>query len=159
MVIEEAGDAPNEDQMPLQVPIIEYEATLRDTPQAEMPVPPRIDFLDEFIENTISVEQRIDDFINQLQSLYKNFFARIDIEQWHALLNSDVMWQVEDKELLNDRMMGFLHDHHHLPKNVWQLLERNFYWRKEKEYLLNRYPAAFHQLHFQAVGPGRRAAL
>ncbi|GGA05001.1 hypothetical protein GCM10008018_58690 [Paenibacillus marchantiophytorum] len=118
----------------------EQEADREPLLDERIPPPPKVHLQDTIINPAPSMAMQINDFMGQFQALYQHFFSRIDSEKWTLLLSSDVLWQVGYKQQLNDRVMQFLQTHHHFPKDVWQLLESNFRWREEKEYLLRRFP-------------------
>ncbi|WP_240344357.1 J domain-containing protein [Paenibacillus sp. SYP-B3998] len=142
---QELDHSPVDLDLPQGMPNIEFEADMIEKDQEEKYTPPPLpaEFINDFKENLPTIEQKIDDFINQFESMYHSFFDRIDIEKWKGLLNSDVLWQVGYKKTLNDKVLKFLQNHHHLPRHVWLLLESNFNWREEKEYLYARFPEPF----------------
>lgn len=112
---------------------------------------PHINILKEFTEKAPSFEESVEEFIKKAQFLYNSFFSRINIENWRALLNSEVMWYMGNKELLSNKMIEFLMINHYLPQNIWKLLEHNFNWNDKKGYLYKRYPEKFMNYLFTQI--------
>lgn len=67
-------------------------------------------------------------FMQQVEYLYNNFFLRIDIENWRTILNSDIIWNIKNRENLRIKISEFLFRHYHLPVNIWQALDYSFQW-------------------------------
>jgi len=88
--------------------------------------PPPIDLLGDFIPESLCMEELNADFINKVETLYNNLFARVNIENWKRLLDSSVMWEVNNTKDLNIKMLRFLSDHQQLPQDVWKLIALNF---------------------------------
>jgi len=76
-------------------------------------------------------EAMVDEFMSKVEALYHDFPSRIKIDHWVELLNSDVIWNLELKRKLSSRLLDFVVEHHYLPKNIWQLLEKSFQWKDE----------------------------
>lgn len=111
-----------------ETPVQDYEASLdleTDHAVAEGVIP--------------SIEHPVDQFIEKVQELYADFFARIEIENWESLLQEDIIWNVQYSELLQDRLIDFLEEHPYLPVEIWQLLDQAFHWQENKEGLEDRY--------------------
>ncbi|MFF2479551.1 tetratricopeptide repeat protein [Paenibacillus sp. NPDC058071] len=72
----------------------------------------------------------VDRFMKQAEAVYQDYFARIDVKRWTELLSSDLIWNVEHRELLSRRLIHFLQDHDQLPSEVWRILDSNFNWRE-----------------------------
>lgn len=130
--------------------------SIEDTLEDDVHVPPPINILDGLVEKSFSFEETVEEFINEVQILYNNFFSRINIENWVALLNSQVMWYMGNKEFLSNKMIEFLMENHYLPQNIWKLLESNFNWSEQKEYLYKKYPEEFIDYLFKQInGPSK----
>lgn len=92
--------------------------------------PPWIDWRDSqthFRRN----EELVESFLEKAEELYENFSDRISVDKWTELLNSDVIWNLELKEEVSDRLLDFLHEHPYLPNNIWQLMDNSFQWSHE----------------------------
>lgn len=85
-----------------------------------------------------SIEHPVDQFIQKVQALYEDFFARIQVENWQSLLQEDIIWNVQYSVLLQDRLIDFLEEHPYLPLAIWQLLDQTFHWLENKEELEER---------------------
>lgn len=97
----------------------------------------------DFLEKTPTFEDNVNNFISRVKILYDDFFSRIDVENWRGILNSEVMWYMGDKKLLDNKMVEFLMENHHLPQSVWKLLDENFNWSEQKKYLYDKYSEEF----------------
>lgn len=98
-------------------------------------------------------------FMDEAEALYDDYFARIQDERWNELLSADVVWNVELKRTLSDRLADFLEEHDQLPRSVWQLLEDHFGWRlraQEEAYFGDRYSDFVEYLSRQLEGPELR---
>ncbi|WP_052759453.1 tetratricopeptide repeat protein [Paenibacillus sp. DMB20] len=85
----------------------------------------------------------IQGFMARLDALYSDFYARIDTSNWETLLNSDIVWNVEHSEALQDALISFLEDCHHLPRPVWELMDMMFHWTENRNELMERHPEYF----------------
>lgn len=72
-----------------------------------------------------------DTFLDQVQNIYDDLSLRNSIESWRALLDSEVMWDINNRELISHRMIDFLFQNYHLPCNIWQLLDSYFHWSED----------------------------
>ena len=107
------------------------------------------------IETPATPEQLIEELFKKTDALYKDFFERIDVGNWEELLNIDIMWRLDCKELINTKMLEFLMGHYHLPKNIWQLLNASFHWEEQESRLYFYYPEAFIEYMFKQISPNR----
>ncbi|PKM93755.1 MAG: hypothetical protein CVU84_14330 [Firmicutes bacterium HGW-Firmicutes-1] len=99
--------------------------------------------LSHFPDNSQLLNQRLEAFNQKLQSIYDNFFIRIDVKSWEKLLNDDLMWDIHTRTLMNQQIINFLMDHYHIPKSVWYLLNSTFNWHNNKEHLYSTFPQHF----------------
>lgn len=105
----------------------------------------------DFLEKTPTFEDNVNNFISRVKILYDDFFSRIDVEKWREILNSEVMWYMGDKKLLNDRMIEFLIENHYLPQIVWKVLDENFNWSQQKKSLYDKYSEEFIKYIFKQL--------
>lgn len=77
-----------------------------------------------------STEERLNEFIEKVNGVYRDIAQRIDINSWLKLLNDDIMWDVKLQREVRQRMTVFLDRHPYLPRDVWQLLESSFCWKE-----------------------------
>lgn len=99
-----------------------------------------------FIEDNqeaLKSENLVDKFMNNVEKIYNNFFQRIDENQWRALLEDESFLNLEIKQTLNYRMLTFLMDNYHLPRNIWTLLNDYFFWTEQEEDLYVDFPESF----------------
>ena len=85
----------------------------------------------------------IEGFFTRLNQIYSDFQERIEIKNWEEVLNTDLMWDLKYMDVINSRMIYFLIDNSNLPKNIWRLLNDNFHWDEQEEYLRSRFPSDF----------------
>lgn len=88
----------------------------------------RIDLSEAQPQNLPSIEEQNAEFMLQVETLYNNFFSRIDINNWKTLLDNDVMWVIDNQRTIGKLMLDFLSSHHYLPQDIWILLDNNFHW-------------------------------
>lgn len=94
---------------------------------------PKANFLIDLINNPLTAYAKNSDFIKRAEALYMDFFSRIEVENWQALLNCDVMWDINNKAQLSDMFIDFLKDHRHLPLHIWKFLDLNFGWSEQQD--------------------------
>lgn len=105
----------------------------------------------DFIEKKPTFDDKVSNFISRVKILYDDFFSRVDVENWRGILNSEVMWYMGDKKLLDNKMIEFLMENHHLPQSVWKLLDENFNWSQQKKYLYDKYSEEFIKYIFKQL--------
>jgi hypothetical protein len=84
--------------------------------------------LDLAEQEYIDIYQLNEEFMQNVRNLYKDFFMRNKAESWVKLLDSQVMWDIHNRESLSYQMLYFLKEHHYLPQEVWRILDNNFAW-------------------------------
>jgi tetratricopeptide (TPR) repeat protein len=97
---------------------------------------------EELNYSSSSLEEENEKFMENVQTLYDNFFMRIDFENWNSILSCDAMWDIRNRENLSYRMLEFLIRHPYLPQDVWRLLDSNFNW-SEQEHLYYEFDETF----------------
>ncbi|MDP4181709.1 MAG: CDC27 family protein [Bacillota bacterium] len=103
-------------------------------------IPPHIRFNNQFTRNNRSLYDDNKELIKKAKELYNVFSARIDETKWETLFDCESMWNLYNKELVNAEMINFISEHYHLPKKVWQLLDSNFNWSTNIDFLNDRLP-------------------
>lgn len=139
-----------EDQSrPISIPGIARPMTSFDIDSPNISVPTDIPVPDD-----PGIEQLNNHFMNKVESLYNDFFARINIDNWDALLNDDVIWIVENQETISNMMLDFLCSHHFLPQDIWMLLDSYFNWCDEIDTIHWQYRESFVKyIHQQITQP------
>ncbi|WP_157843263.1 DUF1266 domain-containing protein [Bacillus sp. FJAT-42315] len=112
--------------------------------------PSRLDFINELAFTTIS-EHPVNTFMEEVETLYDDFFARIELENWEKLLQSDITWNVQHTKTLQDRLISFLEDHHYFPRPIWELFDQMFHWREQEKELIEEYDEETIQLLLQHI--------
>lgn len=95
-----------------------------------------------------SVSEMVEEFMDQMDSTYKDLSSRLNVDLWVELLNSDIIWRVQHQYLLSDRLLDYLDEHYFLPREVWDLLEATFHWKERilrdgEEEFLEQYPKVY----------------
>ena len=67
-------------------------------------------------------------FWRQMQSLYDDFYARIETDNWSKILQTDLLWDMKTKEDLRPVVLRFFMEHPVLPQSVWRLMDTEFGW-------------------------------
>ncbi|QAA33420.1 J domain-containing protein [Clostridium manihotivorum] len=116
---------------------------------------PHTRIVDDYVEEQIDYYELIDEFFESAESLYNDFYKRIDTKNWQELLNHDIMWQLNYKEQLSRNMIEFLFNHRYLPRDVWRLLNETFNWSEMEEYLAYYYPKGFINYFYRQLGSER----
>jgi len=78
----------------------------------------------------------------QMQSLYDDFYARIEIDNWSKILQMDLLWNMKTKEDLRPVVLRFFMEHPVLPQGVWQLMDSEFQWSDSSILLHKEFEAA-----------------
>ncbi|MFI8706084.1 tetratricopeptide repeat protein [Bacillus sp. NPDC077411] len=84
---------------------------------------------------TLVSEHPVHVFMEKIETLYDDFFARIEPKNWEDLLSSDVIWNVEHAAAIQDRLIEFLEYHYHFPRSIWELLDNVFHFSEQEEEL------------------------
>lgn len=139
-------------QILVQPPSFDHEHD--DIVETDSGFPARVDLAIEFDSSPV-LEHPIDTFMREVEKLYADFFARIEPENWRKLLNSDIVWDVEQNEALQNRLMYFLEDHRYLPHSVWKIIDTLFHWSEQKEELDLHYDEEFIEYVLQQINGSR----
>ena len=116
---------------------------------------PKDYIFDEYINEVVKIEQLINDFFNRVEKLYTNFNQRVEIKNWEEVLNTDLMWILNYKERVSKMMINFLVEHHHIPKDIWNLLNDNFHWDEREDYLITPYANSLVNCLFKQISEDR----
>lgn len=113
---------------------------------------PQVDEEDDlsFIEN----DSDIDAFIKEAEALYSDFSQRVKKEKWEELFTAEVLWDLEKKEYLDWRMMGFLREHFFFPHTIWQILDEKLHLTVQSDRLYTYYSEDFAEYILQQIEPG-----
>lgn len=80
-----------------------------------------------------SPAELLEEFMDELDDLYRNFTSRFDLTLWTGLLNSDVLWQLGSQGRLADEVLEYLEEHYFLSGEVWTLLDGTFGIKEKME--------------------------
>jgi len=83
------------------------------------------------VRPTPDIHEQTEQLIEKAVAIYSDFQARIDLNRWTELLNSDALWDIRHKQIVGRRFYHFLQEHRLLPKNVWLLIESCFHWKAD----------------------------
>ncbi|KMZ43594.1 MULTISPECIES: tetratricopeptide repeat protein [Bacillales] len=140
-------------------PVEQIDTFIEEDPSI-LTVPRRLSFqhIDATPDRNDPIEQ-IDSFMEQVKALYNDFPSRINPESWAKLLRSDFVWNIHLRRIVSDRLFHFLHEHHHLPKSVWLILEDGFQWREliQEPFYMDKHSKIFCQYYLKQLDhPGLR---
>lgn len=82
-------------------------------------------------------------FMTQFDILYQDITKRKDIEQWKRLFDHESLLRLDAKAILHNRLLDYITDHCHFPREVWQLFDEHFYWSEQELTLSQSYPDDF----------------
>ncbi|EIT84853.1 hypothetical protein A374_14215 [Fictibacillus macauensis ZFHKF-1] len=85
---------------------------------------------DTQIENVLTFNEQLDVFIEAIATLYGDFQSRIRQDAWLTLLNDDVFWNLETKQLASEALFDFLLENRFIPKSIWRLLDQQLAWKE-----------------------------
>lgn len=105
-------------------------------------VPPHVDIFEQYIEEPDNTQNQIDDFFNELQTLYDNVNLRNEIQNWEVIFDSSIVWELDSKKLIFDKMINFLAHKNNLPHNIWMLTDKIFDFTKSSDKLYEEYSKA-----------------
>ncbi|AEW56251.1 hypothetical protein bcgnr5378_47400 [Bacillus cereus] len=94
---------------------------------------------DAEIATTTIAEHPVYTFMESVEMLYDNFFARIEQGNWEEILRSDVIWDVQYAAALQDQLIEFFLYHYHFPHSIWELIDQVFRFSEQRNDLVNEY--------------------
>lgn len=83
-------------------------------------------------------------FMDEVDVLYEDFFARIDVNRWTEVLSADILWDIEKTEELQEWLIYYLEEKSFLPHSIWQLFDSVFHWGERKEEMVAQYGEEIH---------------
>ena len=107
------------------------------------------------IKQTLTNKEKANDFFIKIEDLYNDFFSRIELKCWQEIFDNEIMWDLECKEIINQRMLDFLLDHYFLPKEVWNFFDLTFHWSENERYIYDNYPINFVSYMFKELSDKR----
>ena len=78
-----------------------------------------------------------------IEELYKDFYRRIDVEEWKELFNRDEFVSLDTSEDAFKVLMKFLMENFYIPQTIWKLLVETFDIKDRKKELAEIYPEDF----------------
>lgn len=84
-----------------------------------------------------SVQAETAELFRLMQVLYDDFYARINIENWKTILQTDLLWNMKVKEALRPTVLRFFTENPVLPQSVWLLMDTEFGWSNSSMWLPN----------------------
>ena len=79
----------------------------------------------------------------RLNALYADFAARLQPENWKALLSDDVCIGLDSRPQAEEALLQFLLEKYFLPRNVWQVIDEAFAFSQRVDELCEQYPREF----------------
>lgn len=102
-------------------------------------------------ESTDNSLVEIDAFMEQLEQLYANYSARIDLYNWEKLMEADIVWDMGAHDVLTFRLLDFLESHHQFPKEIWWMLDNQFNIKEKFPVFFDTYILDFPDLHYHSL--------
>ena len=93
----------------------------------------------------------------RLAALYSDFRARIDVNEWQALLSDDFCTSPATRPQVESALLEYLMDHYYLPREIWSYLDGQFGFSSRQAELYERYPRDF--INYIVLGGIRRDEL
>lgn len=109
-------------------------------------------------------------WMERVRELYNDFAARIDPENWRALLRDDVCVALDSRAAAEEALLRFLTQDFYLPQAVWQVFDAAFSWVERRRELYENFPKDFvdyavingvrypGNLPYELFTPGKNAA-
>lgn len=94
-------------------------------------------------EVQITEKSASDLWLDRAVEIYESFSRRIDPEEWEALLEEDVCQDLETGEEVKEKLFVYLMEHYRLPKEIWKLLDGQFFIEEERQQFTERFPKNF----------------
>lgn len=91
------------------------------------------------VATTVIAEHPVYLFIERIETLYDDFFARIELKNWEEILSSDVIWDVQYAAALQDQLIEFFLYHYHFPHSIWELIDNIFHFSEQQKELKDAY--------------------
>lgn len=88
-----------------------------------------------------NLNEKMEEFLSELNLIYNDISLRRDINVWDELLNRDVVWNLHSIQIIENELLKFLLEHKYLPCNVWTMLRNNFNWTQNELKLYDKYPS------------------
>ncbi len=97
------------------------------------PLPPELDTKEAEIQELDNDWVLKAQFLEKVAQLYNDFFLRIELQNWKALFDSNVIWNINSRNVLSNELVDFFAKHHYLPPEVWKFIDDCFGWSKQKD--------------------------
>lgn len=84
-----------------------------------------------------------EEFISRCEKLYKDFYRRIDEQEWEKLFSEDICISLESGEEVRQRFLVFLMENFRLPSPVWKKIDQTFSITGNRKELLELFPEPY----------------
>lgn len=85
----------------------------------------------------------LDEWLERMDAVYQNFRTRGNVEAWEKLLDDPVCQDLDTSLEARDKALQYLMSHFYLPKEVWQVFDREFQLTEDREALKEKFPVDF----------------
>lgn len=82
-------------------------------------------------------------WLQKAEKIYKILETRLNQQLWEDLLKDPVCMELDTAEEAREKMLVFLMDHYYLPREIWQLLDKEFQIKESKKELMELFPRNF----------------
>ena len=79
----------------------------------------------------------------RLDDLYGRIADRCDVDKWKELLGDPIFESLDSRADALEALLVYLMDHWHLPREIWQLLDKTFDLKSRRAELIEKYPKEF----------------
>jgi tetratricopeptide (TPR) repeat protein len=96
-------------------------------------LPSRFQPYETVVPEVCNLQEAKEQFMHRVAQLYDDFFARIELVNWKALFDCELIRHINSRNELSIELLAFLAGHHHLPPEVWKFMDEYFRWSQQKE--------------------------
>lgn len=93
--------------------------------------------------NLHSNKSEIDIWIEKVETVYKNFKSRNDLDKWGELLKDDICQNLDSKIEARDSLLEFLMENYFIPSTLVRFLNKEFDFIGNLDDLYEKFPKAF----------------
>lgn len=82
-------------------------------------------------------------WIEKVELIYKSFLLRIDKSKWIELLNENISFSLETKDLACQKLLKYLINNINIPCDIWKLIDSHFEIKKRRYELYDKFPTEY----------------
>ncbi len=85
----------------------------------------------------------VDLWMDKVTDVYNHFKRRVNADEWHQLFSDDVCQSVDSRIDARNALLRFCMDNDALPREIWQLIDKEFSITENVEALYEIFPKAY----------------